>query len=200
MRARMRIAHRAVATFPGYLRAAVAASAGLLWCGHALAAATCAAERDAPLVPTDPALCVSLEQVVRKPEALPLNDYQAKLAEFLAQLLPPRRGVRAGRRDKRMRDTGPFIGTFQNGKWSGIYHGTHAPVVVWYSPDMVEWLKANRPETQAAVSNPAPVPDGAIMVKEMFPPPISACAKADSLRLFPLNGGAVMVRDGRRLL
>jgi hypothetical protein len=190
----MRIAHRPVATFPGYLRAAIAAGAGLLWCGHALAAATCAAERDAPLVPTDPALCVSLEQVVRKPEALPLNEYEAKLAEFLRNFC--HRNEAAGwTPDKRMRDTGPFIGTFQNGKWSGDYHGTHAPVVVWYSPDMVQWLKGNRPETQAAVSNPAPVPDGAIMVKEMYPPPISACAKADLLRLFPLNGGAVMVRS-----
>ena len=73
MRARMRIAHRAVATFPGYLRAAVAASAGLLWCGHALAAATCPAERDAPLVPKDAAVCATLEQAIRKPAALPLN-------------------------------------------------------------------------------------------------------------------------------
>ena len=189
----MKPAHRAVAIVPRYLRAALAASAGLVWCGQALAAASCAAERDTPLVPKDPALCASLEQVVRRPDALPLNAYEAKLAEFLRNFC--HRNEAAGwTPDKRMRDTGPFIGVFQNGKWSGDYHGTHAPVVVWYSPDMIEWLKANRPETHAAASTEAPVPDGAIMVKEMYPPPISACADADVTRLFPLNGGAVMVR------
>ena len=126
------------------------------------------------------------------------TQYEARLAEFLRNFC--HRNEAAGwTPDKRMRDTGPFIGVFQNGKWSGDYHGTHAPVLVWYSPDMVEWLKANRPESHAAASTEAPVPDGAIMVKEMYPPPISACADADVTRLYPLNGGAIMVRAARRI-
>ena len=50
------------------------------------------------------------------------------------------------KRDKHVRDTGPFIGTLKDGKWTGTYFGTHAPVVTWYSPDMVDWLKSNRAE------------------------------------------------------
>jgi len=45
----MRMAYRALAKLSRVVRAFVAASAGLLWCGPALAAATCPAERDVPL-------------------------------------------------------------------------------------------------------------------------------------------------------
>lgn len=190
MRARMRIAHRAD-WLTEYIRGAVAALA-LFCCGEALAA-RCPAERDAPLMPKDPVLCASLLEAVRKPGALPLNEYEAKLAAFLRNFCHRDRAS-GWKRDKRMRDTGPFIGIFKNGKWEGSYQGTHAPVVTWYSPDMFAWLKTNRPETHEPVSDPEPIPDGAIMVKEMYPPPVSHCVDADPLRLFPLNGGAIMVR------
>ena len=58
--------------------------------------------------------------------------------------------------DKRVRDTGPWIGTFASGKWSGQGFGTHAPVLIWYSPQMYEWLKANRPEHGACLRRPRP--------------------------------------------
>ena len=67
---------------------------------------------------------------------------------------------------------------------------------------MIAWLKANRPEGHEAArapAEPAPVPDGAIMVKEMFPPPVSHCADVDMLRLFPQNGAAILVRDAGAL-
>ena len=48
-------------------------------------------------------------------------------------------------------------------------------------------------------SRPSPVPDGAIMVKEMFPPPAAACASVDPLHLMPTSGAAIMVRDAGRL-
>jgi hypothetical protein len=163
--------------------------------GSALAAPACPAERDAPLVPTDRALCASLEEAVRKPDALPHNEYEDKLAAFLRNFCH-RDEASGWKSDKRMRDTGPFVGVFHNGKWTGEYHGTHAPAVVWYSPDMVEWLKANRPEEHAAASTPPPVPDGAIMVKEMFPPPTSRCNNVELVHLFPMNGSAIMVRAG----
>lgn len=189
----MTIGRGPAAKHPGYLKSALAAGLVLAFLGEALAAPACVAERDKPLVPEDPALCASLEETVRKPDALPLNEYEAKLAGFFRNFC--HRNEAAGwRSDKRVRDTGPFIGAFLNGKWSGSYHGTHAPVVAWYSPDMIAWLKANRPEGHAAPAEVAPVPDGAIMVKEMYPPPTSACADADLLRLFPQNGAAIMVR------
>jgi hypothetical protein len=120
-------------------------------CSSAVAAPVCIAEREEALVPKDPALCASLEEAVRKPAALPQNEYEDKLSAFLRNFC--HRNIAAGwRSDKHMRDTGPFIGMFHNGKWTGDYHGTHAPAVVWYSPDMVEWLKANRPETATVAS------------------------------------------------
>ena len=69
---------------------------------------------------------------------------------------------------------GPWIGTYRDGEWKGKYHGTHVPVVIWYSQEMVEWLKANRPTTESVAT--AAVPDGAMMIKEMYPPPAAACA------------------------
>jgi hypothetical protein len=132
-----------------------AASLVVFSCVSAVAAPGCPAERDEPLVTAHRDLC-------------------AKLEEFLRNYC--HRNEAAGwKSDKFMRDTGPFIGIFHNGKWTGEHHGTHAPAVVWYSPDMVEWLKKNRAEDGTRNSTPTPVPDGAIMVKEMFPPPTSHC-------------------------
>ena len=163
--------------------------------GGALAAPTCPAERAEPLAAADDALCDQLEAVVRKPGTLPHDQYEAKLAEFLRNFCH-RREATGWKSDKHMRDTGPFIGMFHNGQWTGEYRGTHAPAVVWYSPDMIAWLKANRAEGEEAKAAEAPVPDGAIMVKEMFPPPTSHCKDAELVHLFPENGGAIMVRAG----
>ena len=41
-------------------------------------------------------------------------------------------------RDKRVRDAGPWIGTYRDGEWKGKYHGTHVPVLIWYSKEMVD--------------------------------------------------------------
>jgi hypothetical protein len=72
--------------------------------------------------------------------------------------------------------------------------------VIWYSPEFYAWLKANRPENATPrVEQLAeqPVPDGAIAVKEMYPPPGAACAGVDPIYLMPdqNNGAAIMVRD-----
>ena len=138
-------------------------------------------------------MCATLEGTIRKPSALPLNVYEDKLGAFLRNFCY--RDEAAGwRSDKHIRDTGPFVGVFQNGKWVPNYLGTHAPVVTWYSPDMIAWLKANRPEPEAAASKEEPIPDGAIMIKEMYPPPSSHCMNTDVHRLFPMKGAAIMVR------
>jgi hypothetical protein len=63
---------------------------------------------------------------------------------------------------------------------------------------MIAWLHANRPEDPAkAPARPASVPDGAIMVKELYSPaPAASCRIADLLRLRPdTKGYAVMIRD-----
>jgi hypothetical protein len=187
-----------MAKLPAPLRALVhsVAACGLLAAaspGHALAA-SCPAERTAALLPADSALCASLEDVVRRPAALPLDDYEAKLGEYLGNFCH-RRAEAGWTRDKRVRDTGPFTATLVDGTWQGQYHGTHAAVVVWYSPDMAEWLKTNRSlGGGAAPAEPEPVPAGAIMVKEMYPPPAAACEEVDPVHLLPTSGAAVMVR------
>ncbi len=160
----------------------------------AAAQGPCSAQQARPLLPADPALCARLAPVVRAPGALPLDRYEEALGDFLRAFC--HRDEAAGwERDERVRDTGPFTAVLQDGKWVGTYRGTHAPVVVWYSPEMIGWLEANRPEQGKAPAAPAPVPDGAIMVKEMFPAPAAACAGVDPLRLLPTSGAAVMVRD-----
>jgi hypothetical protein len=156
---------------------------------------TCDAARSAPLVPTDRALCERLWPIVKDPSALPLDEYETKLGDFLRNWC--HRDAAAGwKPDKRVRDTGPYIATLDDGKWVGQYHGTHAPVVIWYSPEMLDWLHGNRPLDEAsAPAEPVPIPPGAVMVKEMFEPPAADCAGVDVRRLLPPNGAAVMVRD-----
>ena len=163
----------------------------------AYAASLCADEQPTPQIPTDLALCNKLDPVVRNPGALPLDKYETALNTYVTAMC--HRNFAAGwKMDKTVRDTGPFVATLGNGSWSGSYNGTHAPVLIWYSPEMVAWLRANRPSDPAKTpAQLAPIPDGAIMVKEMYsPPPASACRIPDLLRLRPdTQGMAVMVRD-----
>jgi hypothetical protein len=120
-----------------------------------------------------------------KPRALPAGEYQARLGDYLRNFC--HRNPAAGwKADKRVRDTGSYTATLQDGQWTGRYHGTHAPVVVWYSKEMMGWLKVNRPDgDHAPRTPPPPVPDGAIMVKEMFPAPAAACGSIDPVKLLP---------------
>ena len=141
---------------------------------------------------------------MQNPSRLPLNEYEAVLGQYLEAMC--HRDLAGGWKvDKRVRDTGPWIGTFANGQWTGKYHGTHAPVLVWYSPEMYAWLKANRPDDRATSDPPPasgvvlpPVPDGAIIVKEMYTPPAAACMAIDPLLLKATSkGAAIMVRDSK---
>ncbi len=160
------------------------------------AASRCDDAQATPQIPTDPALCARLDPIVRKPSALPLDKYEEALNQYVSAMC--HRNVAAGwKMDKTVRDTGPFVASLVNGKWTGTYYGTHAPVIIWYSPRMVAWLRANRPEGHAAPAKPAPIPDGAMMVKEMYSPaPAAACRIDNLLRLRPdTQGMAVMVRD-----
>lgn len=174
----------------------------LLVLGHPVpsgAASQCNDVQPTEQVPTDLALCRKLWPIVRHPGALPLDKYEEALNSFVTHMC--HRDTRDGwAMDKTVRDTGPFIATLADGKWSGLDFGTHAPVLVWYSPDLVAWLKANRPsDTSKTPAHPAPIPDGAMMVKEMYsPPPASNCRVPDLLKLRPnTQGMAVMVRDAK---
>ena len=171
---------------------------GLLSTLAVQASPTCPEQQTTPQVPTNLALCKQLEPTIRNPGAIPLNDYEKALNQFMSNMC--HRNTAGGWvSDKRIRDTGPWVGTYANGAWSGQYYGTHSPVLIWYSPDFYAWLKANRPENPAPrveQITEQPVPDGAIVVKEMYTYPGAACSGVDPLYLLPtVDGAAVMVRD-----
>lgn len=160
------------------------------------ASIACPEEQQSPQLPKNLALCEELEPIVRKPRGLALNEYQAKVGQYL-QNFCHRNIAKGWRVDKRVRDTGPYVATYQNGKWAANYYGTHAPVLVWYSAEMFDWLKANRPE-HGAPAEPPPVPDGAMIIKEMYAPPAAACSGIPWERLRPTTqGAAVMIRDSQ---
>mgnify|MGYP000607287689 CR=1 FL=1 len=56
-------------------------------------------------------------------------------------------------RDVSIRPTGPFV--------DGVDYSTHGNVRIFYSPDVVAWLKAGRPE--------GGIPDGAVIYKIHYP-------------------------------
>src|SRR6185503_2304220 len=121
-------------------------------------------------------ICKPLGADIRTPSKFRLDDYERKLKAFLDAMC--HRDEQDGWvRDKRVRDAGPWVGTYSDGEWTGKYFGTHVPVLIWYSKEMVDWLKTNRPTPESVATKP--VPDGAIMIKEMYPPPAAACAAID---------------------
>ena len=156
--------------------------------------AACAAYSAEPIAMKDPALCAELETKVRKPSALPLGEYQVVLNTYSASFC--HRNAAAGWvHDKFLRLSGPRVATLRDGKWTSKNFGTHAPVLVWYSPEMAEWLRTWRPEEGVQLDGAPPPPDGAIIVKEMFASPTSGCRDVAPEHLFPSIGGATMVRD-----
>lgn len=100
------------------------------------------------------------------PSDLGVAKYDTLLRDFLLQ------GCYKGWvADSQIRNSGPFI----NGKsW-----GTHNSVKIYYSPESWNWLKARNREGD--------MPDGAMIVKEMFPSP----AQQDAT----LTSWTIMVKD-----
>jgi hypothetical protein len=175
-----------------------AAAAALATTFHAeITAADCPADKGVPLLPSDPELCAALAPVVRDPDTLPLEAYEAKLGQFLRAFCH-RDEAGGWLRDKTVRDTGPYVSHLNGDGWQGAYQGTHAPVVIWYSPEAAAWVQDNRGAGDEGVGRDgAPVPDGAIIVKEMYPAPAARCAGVDPTHLLPTSGAAVMVRDSQ---
>jgi len=73
--------------------------------------------------------------------------------------------------DSQIRNTGPFV--------NGTSFGTHNAVKVFYSPEVWDWLKHKDRQGE--------IPDGAIIVKEMFPSPAKEGSK--------LSAWTIMVKD-----
>jgi hypothetical protein len=108
------------------------------------------------------------------PSQVSRHTYQEELYDFLGNLRYRRLGWR---RDKGIRDTGPYL--------NGQYYGTHPAVRVYYSPEVIDWLIGGRQ---------GGIPDGAIIIKEMYPPP---AARYDGVaeRDLPKPNWTVMTRD-----
>jgi hypothetical protein len=68
-------------------------------------------------------------------------------------------------------------------------------VVIWYSREMIDWLKRNRPDAGEPPAREEPIPDGAMIIKEMYQAPASLCAEVPPEYLVPQSGAAVMIRD-----
>ena len=158
----------------------------------------CEAEQPEPLVPVDLERCEELDPIVKDPSALPLRQYEEAMGEFLRNFC--HRNEDAGwKRDKFVRDVGPYTARLEDGAWDGVYTGTHQPVVIWYSEEMLGWMAENRPpeEDEApSAEDETAVPDGAVMVKEMYPAPGASCRDVEPVsRLLPTSGAAFMVRD-----
>jgi mono/diheme cytochrome c family protein len=78
--------------------------------------------------------------------------------------------------DKSVRDTGPYL--------HGAYYGTHPAVRIFYSPEMIAWLRAGRRGAPA---------DGAVMVKEQYDAPAARYAGARPQDLTP-HDWTIMIR------
>jgi cytochrome c553 len=149
------------------------------------------------LPPTDPTYCAKLDDAMRHPSRLPLDQYESVLNDFVGHYCH-RRLADHWAMDKTVRDAGPFVATLSNGTWTGNEQATHMPVLIWYSPEMVDWLTKYRAAGHTA-PKPPPIPDGAIMIKEMYnSTPAAACRVPDLMKLKPVEqGAAVMVRDSK---
>lgn len=110
------------------------------------------------------------------PSSTTREEFQPLLYGFLAE----RRYEALGwKRDKAVRDTGPWT---QN-----VYDGTHPAVRVHYSPSVIAWLRGGRS---------GPVPDGAMIVKAMYPAPAGRYATTSDASLPPPTW-TVMIKDSR---
>src|SRR5215469_10773265 len=78
--------------------------------GGARASDLCPDEQSTRQLPPVTNTCAALDPVVRRPSALPLDQYESKLDEFFGQFCHRRLDAGWGM-DKTVRDTGPFIAT-----------------------------------------------------------------------------------------
>jgi hypothetical protein len=87
--------------------------------------------------------------------------------------------------DKRVRDTGPYIG--------GKAYGTHPAVRIVYSPQVIEWMTKGRK---------GEIPDGAMIIKEQYSPPAAryeGMSEEELQAAFAKSGKdwTVMIKDSR---
>ncbi|MEA2207095.1 MAG: hypothetical protein QOE77_3871 [Blastocatellia bacterium] len=151
-----------------------------------------------PLKPTDGKRCVQLEEQLSRPAQFvsrgqaQLDRYEPLMQEFMEKLC-----YRAWKHDSTARDTGPYTATLVDGQLKAQAYNQHAVSRVWYSPPMFDWMERYRPtdESTAPLNQPAP-PNGSMMVKEMWTPPLARWAATCFDCVKPDGTGAVFwIRD-----
>lgn len=111
------------------------------------------------------------------PTSTTLADFEQQLYAFLDD---KRYRDLGWKHDRGVRDTGPYI--------DGTYYGTHPAVRIYYSPEVYEWLVDGRPDNG--------IPDGAMIIKEMYPPPAARYADMTDEELrATVSEWTVMVKD-----
>ena len=183
-------------------RLAVAALAALTLAAAAHASVLCPDEQATEQIPPeDPAYCANLDAAMRHPGAVPLDQYERTLDDFISHYCH-RRLADGWAMDKTVRDAGPFVATLTRPN-SPRRLDRHRKGHTYARPDLVlagnGGLAGKIPHSRLTAADPPPVPDGAIMVKEMYnSTPASACRVPDLLKLKPVEqGAAVMVRDSK---
>lgn len=192
------------------MRRCVSALLGTLMATGAFAQspASCAASSACKMVtPSDPARCAVLEKQLIRPAdfvaggQIRLDRYGPIVSEWMAGYCYRRAsdGRYDWAHDATARDTGPFITSFVDQKFSAKTFSTHQVARVWYSPLMYQWVAQNRPKVPAdAPLNPPLIPDGAIMVKEMWPSPMAAYgAECFDCKAPSANGAVFFIRDSK---
>ena len=119
---------------------------------------------------TKPTLAASKRCELSLPLPNP-SDIGAQKFEKLLYLFLEQGCYRSWIADRQIRNTGAFIG--------GKSFGTHNAVKVFYSPEVWDWLRVRDRQGE--------IPDGAVIVKEMFPSPANEGSA--------LSAWTVMVKD-----
>jgi len=131
-----------------------------------------AARRAAPCARPQP-----VPAALRLPAVVPPGDPVAIEQTMLAYLRTYRYRDLGWCVDKAVRDTGPYV--------HGVYYGTHPAVRIYYSPEVMRWLRDGRRGAPA---------DGAVIIKEQYgDPPAARYAGLGEARLRPTDW-TIMIR------
>src|SRR5690349_13041444 len=131
-----------------YVCAAIFLMSPLFMAGPGASADT---QSSAPQGPPPTAQCPDAkESSLPLPSSLPPDEFHDKLLAFLQNIEYVKLNWCV---DKGVRDTGPFV--------SSNYLGVHPAVRIYYSPAIMNWLVNGRINS---------IPDGAMIVKEMYNP------------------------------
>ncbi len=155
-----------------YVCAAIFLMAPLLISGHGASADS---QSSIPQGPPPTAQCPDAkESSLPLPSSLPPDEFHDKLLAFLQNTEYVKLNWCM---DKGVRDTGPFV--------SSNYLGVHPAVRIYYSPAIMNWLVNGRINS---------VPDGAMIIKEMYNP--GPAARYDGQALKPASW-TVMIKDSK---